>query len=53
MDVIKAVQNDNDYRVIKRAIEKLEKASAEFAVRRMNASIKHALAGHKLEEFSD
>ena len=53
LDVIKAVQNDNDYRVIKRAIEKLEKASAEFAVRRMNASIKHALAGHKLEEFSD
>lgn len=53
LDVIKAVQNGDDHKIIKRAIEKLEKASAEFAARRMNASIKRALAGHKVEEFSE
>ena len=53
LDEIKKVQHDKDHRVIKYAIEKLEKTSSEFAARRMNAGIKRALAGHKMEEFSN
>ena len=53
LDGIKKSSNNQDYRDIKRAIEQLDKASAELAARRMNATIKSALAGHKLEEFSN
>jgi len=53
LDVLRKVQHDKDHRAIKRAIEELDKASSELAVRRMNASIKRALAGHKVEEFSN
>jgi len=53
LDVVKKVQQDKDHRAIKRAIEKLERVSADFAAHRMNAAIKRALAGHKLEEFSN
>jgi len=42
---------DTDHRAIARHIEALGKASEEFAARRMNASIKRALAGHSLDEF--
>jgi len=53
LDVIKKVQHGMDHRAIKHAIEDLDKASTELAVRRMNASIRRALAGRKLEEFSN
>jgi molecular chaperone HscA len=41
-----------DHRAIRRAIETLDKASSEFAARRMDSSIKRALAGHSVDEFT-
>lgn len=40
-----------DHRNIKAAIDVLNKASTEFAARRMNNSIQSAMSGHKVEEF--
>jgi molecular chaperone HscA len=40
-----------DYLAIKAAIESLNSASTEFASRRMNASIKEAIAGHTIDEL--
>lgn len=40
-----------DHRRIKQAIDQLNAGSAEFAARRMNASIKRALSGQQLERF--
>ncbi len=40
-----------DTAAIKQAMIELDRASAEFVARRMNASIKQALSGHNLEEF--
>jgi molecular chaperone HscA len=37
--------------VIEQAREALEKASEEFAARRMDAGVRRALAGHRIEEF--
>jgi molecular chaperone HscA len=45
-------RDGDDPRLIKRAIEDLNKASTEFAARRMDTSIKKAMAGHKVDEFS-
>ena len=42
----------NDYRAIKRAIEAVEKASSAYVERRMNSSIREAMAGHKVDEFN-
>ncbi|NOX77228.1 MAG: Fe-S protein assembly chaperone HscA [Gammaproteobacteria bacterium] len=42
----------DDARHIKTAIQALNAASTEFAARRMDASIKGAMAGRKVEEFS-
>ena len=42
-----------DDRAIKNAIDTVDKASAEFAARRMDQSIKKALAGHTLDEFEE
>lgn len=53
LDKVKESVQKNEYRDIKRAIGQLDKASSELAARRMNATIKSALAGHKLEEFSN
>ena len=38
-------------RVIKRAIAELDKVATEFVARRMDGSIKKALAGHNVDEF--
>ena len=40
-----------EHRVLARQIESVAKASEEFAARRMDASIKSALAGHSLDEI--
>lgn len=45
------VRESSDHRMIKRSIEILNTATTEFAARRMNKSIKQALAGHKVNEF--
>ncbi|NOZ11452.1 MAG: Fe-S protein assembly chaperone HscA [Gammaproteobacteria bacterium] len=46
-------RDGNDYLVIKRAIEALNAATQEFAARRMDAGIRQALAGHRIDEFKD
>ena len=40
-----------DYRAIKAAIGKVEQASSDYVARRMNASIRKAMAGHRVDEF--
>ena len=40
-----------DHRAIKRAIEAVEKASADYVARRMDANIRTAMAGHAVDEF--
>ena len=42
----------SDAQAIKAAIEALEQACALYVERRMNLSIQHAMAGHKVEEFA-
>ena len=42
----------DDHLAIKRAVESLNEATSEFAARRMDASVKKALRGHKLDELS-
>jgi len=46
-----AMRDGTDPLRIKQAIEALNKASTDFAARRMDASIRAAMAGHKVEEF--
>jgi len=50
-DELRAARDGDEHAAIRQAIEALDKATSDFAARRMNASIKKALAGHKLEEF--
>ncbi len=45
------MRKGNDHRAIKKAIDELNVATTEFAGRRMDKSIKQALAGHRLNEF--
>jgi len=42
---------DADHREIKKGIEALARATDEFAARRMDKSIRSALAGHKVDEI--
>ncbi|WP_461521866.1 Hsp70 family protein, partial [Porticoccus sp.] len=48
---LKQVRDSTSHREIARHIEMVSKTSEEFAARRMNASIKKALAGHSLDEL--
>ena len=48
---LEAVQGGDDYLAIKEAMANLDRATAEFAERRMNASIHDALTGHKVDEI--
>ena len=48
---LKQVRDSSSHREIARHIEMVSKTSEEFAARRMNASIKKALAGHSLDEL--
>lgn len=41
----------SDHRTIKRAIEATDRASAEFAARRMNAGIRKALTGQRVDDL--
>jgi len=44
-------EGTTEHRVLARQIESVAKASEEFAARRMDASIKTALAGQSLDEI--
>jgi len=44
--------NGTDPDAIKQALAVLEQATADFAARRMDASIRTALSGHRLDEFA-
>jgi molecular chaperone HscA len=48
---VRAVLESGTQVVIEQAREALEKASEEFAARRMDAGVRRALAGHRIEEF--
>lgn len=50
-DHLATVRDGDDYRSIKQAIEAVEAASAGFVERRMNSSIRAAMAGHSVDEF--
>ena len=48
---LQAARDGNDHLAIKNTIEAVEKASATYVERRMNASIRSAMAGHRVDEF--
>ena len=47
-----AVRQGDDLRKIKHAISQADRATQEFAARRMDAGMRKALTGHKLSEFT-
>jgi molecular chaperone HscA len=51
MDAVRAVLNGSDHQAIKRAVEALNQASTGFAQKRMDQSVKRALAGQKLSDL--
>jgi molecular chaperone HscA len=53
MEELRDARDGDDYRAIKRAIGKLDSATADFAARRMDKTIRNALKGHTLEEIGD
>ncbi len=48
---LKLAKQGSDTRNIKNSIEVLDKATSDFASRRMDKNINKALSGHKLDEF--
>jgi molecular chaperone HscA len=50
-ETLRTVRNNGDHRAIKTAIEAVEKASGAYVERRMNESIRRAMAGHRVDEF--
>ncbi|MEK9133239.1 MAG: Hsp70 family protein, partial [Pseudomonadota bacterium] len=51
LDGLIAARGENDAARIKQAIKALDSATQTFAARRMDANIRRALTGHKIEEF--
>ena len=51
MDGLRAVIAGSDHQAIKRAVEALNQVTTEFAQKRMDKSVKSALAGHRLSEL--
>ncbi len=49
---LEAVRQGSDLQAIKQAIAATDKVTQEFAARRMDAGMRKALAGHKLDEFT-
>lgn len=53
MSSLASARDGQDLDRIKQAIDELDKASSDFAARRMDAGIRAALKGHTLEEIGD
>jgi molecular chaperone HscA len=49
MDTLNVLLNGQDHVAIKRAADSLNRATAQFAARRMDASIQRALTGRRLD----
>jgi molecular chaperone HscA len=49
---LQTLRAGNDGKAIKQAMEQLEKVSSDWVARRMNASVRKAMAGHNIEEFA-
>jgi molecular chaperone HscA len=49
VETLRVLLNGQDYGAIKRAADSLNRATAQFAARRMNAGIQQALAGKRLD----
>jgi molecular chaperone HscA len=52
MDALRARAQDQDHDAIKAAVEALARGTEEFAARRMDRSVRAALAGRKLDEIA-
>jgi len=50
---LQAARDGTNHLAIKKALEALDKTAATFVSRRMDTSIKKALAGHNVDEFSE
>ncbi len=50
---LQAAREGTDHLAIKQALAELDAAAAGFVAKRMDSSIRKALAGHKVEEFAD
>jgi molecular chaperone HscA len=48
---LERLRGNDDPRAIKLAIEAVEKASADYVARRMDANIRKAMAGHAVDDF--
>ncbi len=51
METLRVLLNGPDHLAIKRAADSLNRATAPFAARRMDASVQRALAGQRLDEI--
>jgi molecular chaperone HscA len=51
VNALKSALAGSDLASVKRAADSLNQGTGEFAARRMNASVKRALTGHKLDEL--
>jgi molecular chaperone HscA len=53
LERLRELRAGDDELAIKQGIEALETVTRDFAARRMDASIREALAGHRVDEFSE
>jgi molecular chaperone HscA len=53
LDALLKVALGNDAQVIKQAIKKLDDVTKEFAARRMDAAIRKAMKGRRVDEFTE
>jgi molecular chaperone HscA len=52
MATLRGLQRGDDARAIRAGIQALDETTREFAARRMDAGVKRALAGHRVEDLS-
>ena len=53
IDALQQAREGNDIQAIKATIESLDQSTADFAARRMDASVQKVLKGHTLDEFTE